>query len=318
MTVPSVSEEDFITIWKQTGGSARAVAEATGTRERSVHQRRRNIERLRGEPLISLQKGSPDKAVKLPPGRLTTDIPDGIVLIGSDAHVWPGTLTTAQRAFIHFAKELKPNLVVLNGDLFDGATVSRHPAGMWAQERRPKVRQELEACQGFMDALVKASPGAARVWTFGNHDARFEARLAALTPEYEGVPGFALKDHFPEWTFGMSIWINDDVIVKHRWHNGIHAVYNNAVKGGKTIVTGHLHSLKVTPWTDYNGSRYGVDCGTLSDVDGAQFDYCEDSAKNWRAGFAVLTFHNGRMLLPELAQVCGDGEIEFRGKVYQV
>ena len=318
MAAPKVSEAEFISLWKQTGGSATEVAKTLKLDVRNVHERRRSIEGRRGVLLQSFAANSPDKAIKLPPGRLTTDIPNGTVLIGSDAHVWPGSLSTAQRAFIHFAKELKPSLVILNGDLFDGATVSRHPAGMWAQERRPNVRQELEACQGFMDALVKASPGAGRVWTFGNHDARFEARLAALTPEYEGVPGFALKDHFPEWQFCMSLLVNDDVVIKHRWHNGIHAVYNNAVKGGKTIVTGHLHSLKVTPWTDYNGSRYGVDCGTLADVAGSQFDYLEDNSVNWRAGFVVLTFHNGRMLLPEIAQVCGDGEVEFRGKVWKV
>ena len=316
--MPTVSEAEFKSLWQQTGGSASAVARALGIDERGVHRRRRRIERRTGHPLLSLSTKSPDKAIKLPPGRLTTDIPNGTVLIGSDAHIWPGSLTTAQRAFIHFAKELKPSLVVLNGDLFDGATVSRHPAGMWSQERRPNVRQELEACQSFMDAVVKASGAAARVWTFGNHDARFEARLAALTPEYEGVPGFALKDHFQEWTFGMSIWVNDEVVIKHRHHNGIHAVYNNTLKGGKSIVTGHLHSLKVVPWTDYNGNRYGVDCGTLSDADASQFDYTEDNPKNWRSGFVVLTFHEGRMLMPELAQVCGDGEVEFRGKVWGV
>ena len=318
MTQPTVSEAESRALWKQTGGSAAAVARTLGIGERTVHERRRKIERRTGTLLLSLSKNSPDKALKLPPGRLTTDIPNGTVLIGSDAHIWPGSLTTAQRAFIQFAKELKPNLVVLNGDLFDGATVSRHPAGMWAQERRPNVRQELEACQAFMDAVVKASPGAGRVWTFGNHDARFEARLASLTPEYEGVPGFALKDHFQEWTFGMSIWVNDEVVIKHRHHNGIHATYNNTLRGGKSIVTGHLHSLKVMPWTDYNGNRYGVDCGTLSDADGSQFDYCEDNPKNWRAGFVVLTFHEGRMLMPELVQVCGDGQVEFRGKVWDV
>jgi hypothetical protein len=52
----------------------------------------------------------------------------GTVLIGSDFHVWPGQLTTMQRAFIAFAKRLKPAAVILNGDVFDGATISRHPS----------------------------------------------------------------------------------------------------------------------------------------------------------------------------------------------
>lgn len=318
MPSPTVTEAEFFRLWRETGGSVAAVAKALGISDRAVSRRRRRLENATGEPLQCMTAKSPARTIKLPPGRLLANIPDGVVIVGSDAHLWPGELTTAQRAFLWAAKALKPAAVVINGDLFDGARVSRHPAGMWSQEARPTVRQELEACQGFMDALVKASAGAARYWLLGNHDARFEARLAALTPEYEGVPGFALKDHFQEWTFGMSLWVNDDTVIKHRWHNGVHAVYNNTMRGGKSIVTGHLHSLKVTPWTDYNGTRYGVDTGSLSDADGAQFDYAEDNARNWRSGFAVLTFRDGKLLLPELAQVWDEGHIQFRGDLLPV
>ena len=309
-----VTDEEFVAAWRDTGGRAGETARRLQITERGVSSRRRSIEARTGLALASFSPKSPDNAVKLPPGRIQRNIDNGTILIGSDAHIWPGSLTTAQRAFLLLAKDLKPDIVCLNGDLFDGATVSRHPAGIWAQEKRPNVRQELEACQAFMDALKAPE----MIWTWGNHDARFESRLAALTPEYEGVPGFALKDHFPEWKMGMSLFVNDDVVIKHRWHNGIHAVYNNAVKGGRTIVTGHLHSLKVTPWTDYNGHRYGVDCGTLSDSDGVMFDYVEDSPKNWRAGFCVLTFKDGRLLMPELVQVWDESHIQFRGEVIPV
>jgi hypothetical protein len=85
------------------------------------------------------------------------------------------------------------------------------------------------------------------------------------------------------------------------------------------MVTGHLHSLKVTPFNDYNGTRYGVDTGTLADTDGIQFEnYLELSPTNWRSGFALLTFHNGRLLFPELIMKHAEGQVEFRGKVYDV
>lgn len=309
-----VTDEEFISAWRSTGGRAAETAKLLNITERGVSSRRRGIEKKLDTSLPSFAQKSPGNAVKLPPGRLVRTIQDGTILIGSDAHIWPGSLTTAQRGFISLSKSLNPTITVLNGDLFDGATISRHPAGMWAQEQRPNVKKELEACQDFMGAVK----GSERIWTWGNHDARFESRLASLTPEYEGVPGFALRDHFPEWLMGMSLFVNDDLVIKHRWHNGIHAVYNNTVKGGRTIVTGHLHSLKVTPWTDYNGNRYGVDCGTLSESDGAMFDYCEDNAKNWRAGFCVLTIKDGKLLMPELVQVWDEGHIQFRGELIPV
>lgn len=317
MALPTVSEDEFLELWKESGGRASEVAKALGIDVRGVHARRVRIENKFGHPILSTHPQS-QRPKKLPPGRLSANLPEGIILVGSDVHVWPGELTTAQRGFIALAKRLKPAMVVINGDLFDGAKVSRHPAGMWANEARPNVRAELEACQDFMSDVQKAAGAANRYFLWGNHDCRYEARLAALTPEYEGVPGFALKDHFPEWTMGMSLWVNDNTVIKHRWHNGVHAVYNNAMKGGKSIVTGHLHSLKVTPWTDWNGTRYGVDTGTLADPDSAQFDYTEDNARNHRAGFAVLTIREGKLLLPELAQVLDEDRIQFRGELIAV
>jgi hypothetical protein len=85
------------------------------------------------------------------------------------------------------------------------------------------------------------------------------------------------------------------------------------------MVTGHLHSLKVTPFDDYNGTRYGVDTGTLADPLGPQFEnYLEQGPTNWRSGFVVLTYHNGQLLWPEVAKVFAPGFIEFRGKVMDV
>ena len=157
------------------------------------------------------------------------------------------------------------------------------------------------------------------VWPLGNHDARYETRLAANAPQYAGTKFFSLKDWFPAWTPCWSCWPTEDVVIKHRWKGGIHATHNNTSMSGKTMVTGHLHSLKVTPFSDYNGTRYGVDTGTLAETDGPQFvQYLEDSPTNWRSGFAVLTFHDGKLLWPELAHKFDDDHIEFRGKVIKV
>lgn len=287
--------------------------------DRAVSNRRVAVEKNLGVTLASgALNSSRNVATKRKNSRrIDLDIQDGTIVIGSDAHVWPGPLTTAQRGFVEVIKRIQPQVVVMNGDVFDGAKISRHPAGIWDQEQRPNVKLELEACQGFLSQVEKASP-AKRIWTWGNHDARMEYKLAAMVPEYQGVPGFALADHFPAWEFCMAIFVNQELAIKHRYANGVHATYNNAVKSGRSMATGHLHSLKVTPWTDYNGTRYGIDCGTLADPESKQFDYAEENPCNWRAGFPVLTFRSGKMLLPELCQVWDDGHIEFRGEVIPV
>lgn len=322
MKIGRTTTDDFIRVWHDTGGRPTEVTKLLGYASiQSCSKRRREVEMERGITLAaSSVHSSRNAAVRRTHGerRIEIDLPDGVIVIGSDAHVWPGPLTTAQRGFLHILHKLKPDLTILNGDVFDGAKISRHPAGIWDQQSRPNVKAELEACQAFVGSVEQASPGSQRIWTWGNHDARIEYTLAALVPEYEGVPGFALKDHFPSWQFCMAVFVNDDLVIKHRLANGIHAVYNNAVKSGRSMVTGHLHSLKVTPWTDYNGTRYGVDSGTLADPTSQQFDYSEEAPASHRAGFVVLTIRDGKMLMPELCQVWDENSVEFRGSVISV
>jgi calcineurin-like phosphoesterase family protein len=229
-------------------------------------------------------------------------------------------VSTAHRAFVLFAKELKSKIIVINGDAFDGASISRHPpGGTW--EATPSVKQELEACQERLAEIEAASLNSKLHFLWGNHDQRFNARLCAQVGEgFKGIMGMNLTDHFPRWKFSMSLMVNNSCMIKHRYHNGIHAIYNNTLKAGTSIVTGHLHSLKCTPFTDYTGTRYGVDTGSLADVNGQQFSYSEDNPKNHRSGFAVLTFYNGKLLPPELCEVLDEEEgiIYFRGNVFKV
>jgi hypothetical protein len=309
------SRDEFLALWEKHRGNASKIAAELGlTGPRSVFDRRKRIERDQG---LILRAGEQEliKKLKRKP-RLDTEVKSGVVIVGSDAHYWPGDPSTAHRALVKFIKELRPHVVILNGDVFDGASISRWERIGW--DSRPTVKQELDVCNERLVEIEDAAKGAERYWPLGNHDARFETFLAKHAPQFEGIEFFSLKDRYPKWKPCWSLFLNDTVI-KHRFKGGIHATHNNTMWAGKSIVTGHLHSMKVTPFSDYNGTRYGIDTGTLADPQGEQFvDYTEDNPKNWRSGFAVLTYHNKRLLWPEFVHVIGDTEVEFRGKVYTV
>jgi hypothetical protein len=310
MSAPKCSDEEFIRLF-QTVGATKA-AEQLGTSERVVYARRRGIEKRLGNTLTAPNSRQSDH-----PARIHLDIEEGTVLIASDAHYWPGIVTTMHKAFVRACKDMKPRAVIMNGDVFDGARISRHSPIMW--EEAPTVKQELEACQERLGEIEAASGKAEKVWTFGNHDARFESRLAAVASEYADVQGMHLKDAFAFWRPCWSTFINDDCVVKHRFKGGIHATHNNTLWSGKSIVTGHLHSAKVTPLTDYDGTRWGVDSGTLCEAPWVQaINYLEDNPVNWRSAFVVLTFHKGRLLQPELCLQHAPGQVEWRGKVWDV
>jgi len=131
------------------------------------------------------------------PSRIQITVPNGTVLIGSDGHYWPGPASTAHRAFVAFIKELKPKAVIYNGDSFDGARISRHPPIGW--ESRPTVIDEIEACRERLGEIEASAGRARKIHTLGNHDGRFETRLAQVAPEFARIKGFHLKDHFPRW-----------------------------------------------------------------------------------------------------------------------
>jgi hypothetical protein len=313
---PKCSDDEFIAIFRAHG--ARGAAKLLEMGERSVYDRRVRIEKRLG--------------IEIPaPGTTNTrlasgyqkhydlEVRDGVVLVGSDAHVWPGKPTPAQRGFCLLAREFRDRLVaaILNGDILDGARISRHDRIGWAEV--PTLREELEAVDEFTTEVQEAAGERAQLlWTIGNHDLRFETYLAKNAKDVEGLSGSRLAERFLAWRMMWIIRINQDIVCKHRFKGGIHATHNNALWSGKTMVTGHLHSLKVTPFDDYNGTRWGVDTGTLSDPTGEHADYAEGNPLNHRSGFVVLTFKDGKLLWPEIAAVVDENHIQFRGEILNV
>ncbi len=294
-----------------------------GLTKRQVHSRRRQIESKTGEAIESpILRGGILRQSQAYPHRIPLEIRDGIVIVAGDAHYWPGKPSLMHRALVSFIKrfrdERRLKAVVMNGDATDLASVSRWPQVNW--EKRPTVQEEIEVCTDRMHELAEASGRVPKLWPLGNHDARFSMRLAEKAPEYAKVHGMHLKDHFPLWEACWSVEINGHTIIKHRYKGGDHATHNNAMRAGVNMVTNHLHSAKVTAYTDYRGTRWGVDTGCIADVSGPQFLYLEDNPRNWREGFAVLTFADGELLPPELVLRCEHKEnaVVFRGEIIEV
>ncbi len=254
-------------------------------------------------------------------GRREIDVDNGMILVGSDAHYWPGEPSTAHRAFVKFCKKFRKDLaaVVKNGDALDFPRISRHPPLGWT--RMPEPKDEIEVAQERLAEIEAAAGKVPKFWPIGNHDARLENYLASHAAEAAGVKGTRLVDHFPNWEPCLSLFVNNrpgGLVIKHRFKSGIHATWNNAIMAGRSLATGHLHSQRVTPITDYNGTRYGVDVGCMADIYGPQFQYLEDNPRNWRSGFAVFTFKDGMLMPPELVTVLGPGVVAFRGESIEV
>lgn len=314
------TDTEILNAFNQNGRSVARAARALGMHVRNVHQRLGDIEEKLGHR-IRQGKGS---AASVSQRRNTRPVPvhlrDGVALVGSDAHYWPGLSSTAHRGFVRAAKALQPDLVIMNGDEFDGASLDRHPSIGW--EGKPSAQQELDAAKQRMGEIADEAGNAKLLGTFGNHTIRLDTYLATHAAAVEGVPGTKFEDHFQDWEYAWAFMINEHTLVKHRIRGGEHATWNNTAAAQINTVTGHCHNMQVRPRSTMspvnNGVIYGVDTGMLADPWGPQFHYLEQGPRNWRSGFAVLTFVDGVLMPPELAQVVDDGKMFFRGKLYRI
>lgn len=321
---PAVSEDEFILLWN-VHHSAKAVSEAIGVARENVLQRRRNIERKRGIRLLTFDhRESYDQSMLVTADRVEVKLTlhNGFILVAGDQHYHPGNVPVMHRAFCYLAKKLKPFAIVWNGDAADFPSISRHPSIGW--EKYPTVAQELETLKDRSKEIMDAAPSAKRIWNAGNHDLRFETRLATASPEYRNVTGIHLKDHFQEWTPAWFTTVNEGEAshteIRHVENGGMHASMNNALKSGVSMVTGHDHRADVVAFDDRRGRRYGVRHGMTADSarDRPFVQYLQGKKPNWQSAFAVLTYRDGELLMPELALRRDDDSFQFRGEIIRV
>ena len=138
MPEPKCSDADFLELIKTMGPSKTALrlqCDLSG-----VYARRRRLEAKMGKSFKSPDNRS--RRVEIDhPQRAKLHVENGTVLVGSDAHYWPGEPSTAHRAFVLMCKRLKPSAVIMNGDVLDASTISKHMPIGW--EKRPKLIDEI-------------------------------------------------------------------------------------------------------------------------------------------------------------------------------
>ena len=245
------------------------------------------------------------------PASLKYEVKEGSILIGGDVHFWPGERSLAWEAFVEVAQAIKPNMIVLNGDVLDGARVSRHPR--LRGQQAPSIGQEIAEALKQLARL----PNCELVWTRGNHDSRVDNYLANNAPELDDFAG-CVADRFDKWRFGYAVMVNEipgviPVEIRHYFRTGVHSRHNNVMNAGIHMVTNHTHQLGVTPVNNRLGRIYGIETGMLGDVDGPQFEYHQNMPTRANAGFALLSFDSdGHLLPPELCEVVR-GKALFRG-----
>lgn len=130
---------------------------------------------------------------KLPKSHAETFIPFEInyskVLILSDLH-FPYQDNKAIELALKYGEKNKMDCILINGDLFDFATISRHEKD-W---RHRSLVDEIDTVREFFDYLQHRFPNVKIVFKEGNHDERFDKWLFHKSPEFFDISGLTLKD----------------------------------------------------------------------------------------------------------------------------
>jgi predicted phosphodiesterase len=130
---------------------------------------------------------------KLPKSHAETFIPFEVnyskILILSDLH-FPYQDNKAIELALKYGEKNKMDCILINGDLFDFATISRHEKD-W---RHRSLVDEIDTVKEFFDYLQHRYPNVKIIFKEGNHDERFDKWLFHKSPEFFDISGLTLKD----------------------------------------------------------------------------------------------------------------------------
>ena len=231
------------------------------------------------------------------------------LLILSDIHI-PYHSIDAITCALDYAKNEKPDAILLNGDTLDFFGLSRFSK----DPKKRSVAHELEAFREFMDILKKTF-NAKLYFKLGNHEERYEHFLWMKAGELEGVDEFDLANIIKARAEGIEI-IKDKRVMKAGGLNIIHgheyfgitSPVNIArglyMKGKVSALQGHNHATSEHTETDMNGNittTWSVGC--LSELHPMYMPL-----NKWNHGFAIIDIdakdfevrnkriHNGKIL----------------------
>lgn len=217
------------------------------------------------------------------------------------------------------ARDLKPETIVVIGDLADFYAVSSHSKDPL---RATELRREIEVVKekrAELDALGAKN----KVFCEGNHETRLKRYLRDRAPELFGIvdiPGL-LELKANGWQFveyrnhvrrGAIHYTHDT------GHAGRYAVYRSLDTYQHSVVTGHTHRLAyIVEGNAVGDAKVSAQFGWLGDANQIDYMHRAKAKKDWALGFGVgyedkQTGHTFLIPIPIVQNRC-----VFNGKLYK-
>ena len=138
MATPPLSAEiliDTLRLWEENKCVDAAAARSIGVNVKTFTHRRSQAQ-------LRFPNGIPDQTINgrwAYPRMIAKNVPGTTWLIVSDLHIWDGDPPLIYKAAVKLAKTLKVDGIILNGDIIDGARISRHP--QMRGSKAPKIEK---------------------------------------------------------------------------------------------------------------------------------------------------------------------------------
>jgi predicted phosphodiesterase len=191
-----------------------------------------------------------------------------------------------------FIRNLKPNGVILNGDIVDCYAISdfvRSPSGPHS------IMPEVRGAGKLMGAIAPYT--SSRVWIGGNHEDRLRRYEWKRLPELAEHPDlgfeslFKLSDYGFDWQPYGSFYNLGKLMVTHgslvSKHSAISAK-NHFDKYGTSVLVGHTHRLGVYYKRNVRGVHGAWENGCLCRLDPEYVQH-----PDWQQGFSVVNVWPG-------------------------
>lgn len=223
-------------------------------------------------------------------------------IVGSDIHI-PKHDNKALSIFLQTIEKLKPDGVLLNGDIMDCGVWSRHdiskpPKKFWNDSQFIDAsKRDYDLMDKFLGKIRGFAPKAKLIWNMGNHEEWLREFIAESPAARTG--NFSIKSRLQEvkhWSLYpyKQMYRLGKLRVVHTLVDGGSAAHAKKHLDilGKSVLYGHFHSIQVASKTTPEKNSHMAWCaGSLSHTNPA---YLRNSPQNWSHAFTIVyVFESG-------------------------
>lgn len=224
-------------------------------------------------------------------------VPDGYKVLILNDHQIPFHDRDVIGAVHTFARDLDPDLIILNGDIFDFyqiSTFSQNPS------RRFSLQDELDMARAYLWSLRRQHPNARIILVEGNHEDRLRRFLWKYAAQLSSLRALTVETllGLAEMEIESIPYMSRVNLLGFRIEHGYKASASKAypvnvarymaIATGASGLVGHTHHFSTYSWTDSRSDHTYVENGAL-----CRFDLEYAPFPNWQHGFTYGVCYNG-------------------------